>query len=422
MTYTSNIQRIVQILSVFDDRNHPLTARELIDRTAIARSTGFALLNALAKRGFLEKTEAGYVLGPSSRKLSFASTDPVSDRSSLRAASQKRSSAPEGLKLNPLLFERVTGVPSLISPPWKIGFANASLSNPWRVALETNLVERCDRLAPWVSELLVRNADDDADKQAGQIEDMISMGVDALVVSVSPKPGRKLTTILRRCMERGLPVVALDRRPRSHNSYTTFVTASDDMIGRLSAIWLSERLGGKGTLWLLSGVHGSSPAHRRLNAASSVFTKFPGITIAAHRYTDWTSEGGYRAIEGLLESETSAPDGIWCDSGLQGVGSIEAFIRAGLPIPPHTGGDVNGIYKSAIENRVSLCAIDYPAAMGGKAIEVAIALLKGETITRRIEVPTPVILTRGDETSSVKADMWAADHVEWDLPDEALLS
>jgi ribose transport system substrate-binding protein len=60
--------------------------------------------------------------------------------------------------------------------------------------------------------------------------------------------------------------------------------------------------------------------------------------------------------------------------------------------------------------------------MGGKAIEAAIALLKGETITRRIEVPTPVILTRGDETSSVKADKWAADHVDWDLPDEALLS
>lgn len=422
MTYSSNIERIVQILAAFDGRNQPLTSRELIDRTAIARSTGFALLNALAKRGFLEKAEAGYVLGPSSRKLSFASTDRVAGRATLRATSKIHASALEGLELNPQLFERVTGVLSSSSPPWKIGFANASLSNPWRVALESSLVQRSGRLVPWISEVVVRNADDEADKQAAQVEEIMSMGVNAVVISVSPQPSRKLATSLHRCMERGLPVVALDRRPRSRSSYTTFVTASDDMIGRLSAMWLSEHLGGQGTLWLLSGLHGASPAQRRVKAAASVFAKFPGITIAAHRYTDWTAEGGRRAIEGLLASDALGPDGVWCDSGLQGVGSIEAFIRAGLPLPPHTGGDVNGIYKTALDNRVSHCAIDYPAAMGARAIETAVALLKGESIPRRIEVPTPVILTRGSETRSVKADIWAEDHVNWDLPDDSLLS
>ena len=203
-------------------------------------------------------------------------------------------------------------------------------------------------------------------------------------------------------MERGLPIVALDRRPNNQDCYTSFVTASDDLIGRLSAIWLSERLQGRGNVWLLSGLQGSSPARHRLEAAFSVFNKFPGLTVSAHRYTDWTSDGGRKVTEELLSVMGKGPDGVWCDSGLQGIGSIEAFLKVGLSIPPHTGGDVNGFYKAVLKNRVPLCAIDYPTSMGARAIETTIALLKGETTTRRIEVPTPVIMTRGSETTSVR--------------------
>lgn len=199
------------------------------------------------------------------------------------------------------------------------------------------------------------------------------------------------------------------------------MTASDDLIGRLSAIWLSERLAGQGKAWLLSGIQGASPAERRLAAARAAFAAFPGIEIAAQCYTDWTSCGGFETV-GRLLTDTTPPDGVWCDSGLQGTGAINAFLQAGLKVPPHTGGDVNGVYKAALESRVPFCAINYPSAMGARAVETVLALLKGETITRRIEVPTPVILTRGSETTSVKADKWAEDHVAWDLPDEALLS
>nr|WP_298852928.1 substrate-binding domain-containing protein [uncultured Ruegeria sp.] len=324
--------------------------------------------------------------------------------------------------MHPQLFDLVSLPPIGSSPPWKIGFANASRSNPWRVALERSVTEKHARLSPWISDIIVRNAEDDAEQQASQLEELVSLGIDALVISASPQTNHKLTSSLRRCMKRGLPVVALDRRPVRDDCYTVFVTASDDLIGRLSAIWLSEHLKGEGNVWLLSGLRGASPTERRLKAALSVFEELPNVAITAHRYTTWTREGGRSSIEELLSRSDQIPDGVWSDSGLQGLGSIDAFLTARVPIPPHTGGDVNGIYRAALKNRIPLCAIDYPSSMGAKAIDTAIALLRGESTTRRIEAPTPVILTKGYETKNVKADIWAEDHTRWDLPDDALLS
>ena len=225
-----------------------------------------------------------------------------------------------------------------------------------------------------------------------------------------------------RAIDDGTVVVAVDRRPREHDATLAFVSASDAFIGRTSALWVAERLVGHGRVWMLSGVQGASPAIRRQGSALEVFGDFPGIAIEAVTHTGWTEEGGYRAIEDLLDDIGTPPDAVWCDSGLQGVGAVEAFMARDLTPPMHTGGDLNRMYKLAIRHRIGFMAVDYPAAMGALAIETALTILRGGQVPRRIETPIQVILPRGQETASVKADAWAERHVRWELPDDAILS
>ena len=133
---------------------------------------------------------------------------------------------------------------------------------------------------------------------------------------------------------------------------------------------------------------------------------------------------GFAHTAGLLRSGERI-DGVWACSGLQGVGSIEAFIAAGFGrgmIPAHTGGDLNYVYKLALRYAIPLASRDYPPAMGLKAIEVLLACLQGRSVPRRVEVAADIAVTGGHATRSVQPDLVAENHVRWDLPDDLILA
>ena len=161
---------------------------------------------------------------------------------------------------------------------------------------------------------------------------------------------------------------------------------------------------------------------RRQRAALSVFSQFPGIRVDYVGHTDWTPESGFDTVGRLLDDTGPGPDGIWCDSGLQGVGSVRQFLHRGLRVPAHTGGDLNAMYKLCLDHKVPMVALDYPASMGARALETALDVLSGQSVPQRVEVPVQVVLPRGLETETVKADALAERHVAWDLGDEAVLS
>lgn len=90
--------------------------------------------------------------------------------------------------------------------------------------------------------------------------------------------------------------------------------------------------------------------------------------------------------------------------------------------PAHTGGDLNGFYRMCLDNKVPMVALDYPASMGARAVQVAVDVLSGTPVPLRVEVPLATIMPRGCETTSVKADIWAEMHVDWNRSDDAVLS
>ena len=424
----SNLVRIARILRCFDTGNTPRRTHDILTEVGLNRSTGFGLLRALVRRGWLEKADHGLLrLGPKAADLAYAPLQAIDNTVVQNTAALPReggTAAARQLKTewDERLFETVATESFRREPPFRIGFANASLSNEWRRAMFESMRYAIRLHDDRIAAFRVLEAGDDARTQIDQIDALIEQELDILLVSTTTVHSPLLDQKLKDVAYRGIPVVAVDRRPRNPSSLVSFVTASDRRIGRISALWLAERLKGAGRVWMLSGLEGASPAMRRQSAALSGFSEFSGIRIEAVTYTDWTEEGGRKAIQRLIDQGSAAPDGIWCDSGLQGVGSLRFFIENDLPVPAHTGGDLNRMYKLALHHKVPFVALDYPAAMGARAVEVALDVLSGKPVPKRVEVPVPVVLPRGMETASVRADTWAERHVGWDLPDTAILS
>lgn len=130
-------------------------------------------------------------------------------------------------------------------------------------------------------------------------------------------------------------------------------------------------------------------------------------------------------MSALIQKYGSEINGVWADSGLQGSGSIEAFLAAGYEagtIPPHTGGDFNAMYQLSVQNDVPMIGVDYPPAMGAKAFEVLFDVLDGKGIPKRIEVNQQVVVSEGHETASVQADVFVADYALMDKPGSVIMS
>lgn len=427
----SNLGRIVAILDRFDNDNTPRKTSEILAAAGIGRTTGFALIRALVAEGWLARADHGLLrLGPRAAELMYSPLEPklalgqtpvqLSAAPALRPRDAGGHRAADDWRDD--LVELVDTSRFTRGGRVRIGFANASLTNRWRQALLASMLYARRLNEDRIGDLLIHTAEDDPDRQIAQIDALVADGIDLLIVSCPNVTSQALSARLQELATAGLPVIAVDRRPSDAGSLVSFVTASDSRIGRICARWMVERLEAPARVWMLSGVEGASPAIRRQAAALAVFSAAPHVTVEAVAFSNWTEAGGYAAIDRLLDQAGRAPDGVWCDSGLQGVGSLARFRETGGPLPIHTGGDLNGMYKMALHLKLPFVAVDYPAAMGARAVEVALDVLAGKPVRRRVEVAAPVVLPRGAETPGVRADIWAETHVRWDLPDDAILS
>lgn len=307
-------------------------------------------------------------------------------------------------------------------PPYTIGFSNASISNIWRVGMLHSLQMAVADNKDMIKEFYVTDANDDPQKQVADVQDLLERDVDLLIVSAATADA--LDRAVTGAMRRGIPVVMVDRRVTSDN-FVSFVTASDYALGRFTAQWLVEKLDGKGKVILLPGAKGASPAEIRTSAAMGIFNQYPDIEVLDTQYTDWSPAKGKQVTAALIQRFGDEIDGIWADSGLQGSGAIEAFVDAGYEdgkVPPVTCGDLNGCVKLAVQHKVPAMSFDYPPSMGYKSVEVALDVLAGKTVPKVYEISADIAVTKGDETPSVRADLWVEDLAKMDRPNELILS
>lgn len=300
--------------------------------------------------------------------------------------------------------------------PFTIGFSNASQSDAWLGTFYHSVQYGVSQNLDRIERFIVTDANGDPTKQISDIQDLLEQDIDLLLVN--PATADALDPILSRAMRRGVPVVTVARRVDSDDSFVSFVTASDTALARMSATWMAEHLGGKGRIVLLPGLAGASPAEMRLNAAREVFAQFPGIKIVDTQYTSWSPANGRQIMGAILQREGAETiDGVWSDSGLQGSGSVEAFMGAGITgtdIPAHTGGDLNGMYQLAAEQGFAFAGVDYTPSIGAAAVNLALDVLEGTPVPQRLDVNFQVVLSEGDETLSIKPDVSLNDYVAMD--------
>lgn len=271
-------------------------------------------------------------------------------------------------------------------PPWTIGYADASLSNTWRVFAWQYMQYGASQLPE--TEIVHANANDSTPKQISDIEDLVARDVDCLIVAATSESA--LSPVIAQANQ-DVPVVIMERSVDT-DQYTSFAALDAVEMGSLQAQAIVEALGGEGTIVILQGVAGSGPVVQSLEGMMSVLDQNPGIEVLATEYTNWSRDEGKTAMENLLQAHSQI-DAVLSDSGLQNMGAFEAVEAAGRldEIKAWSGDSVQEWMRVVDSNDLPGIIVDRPTSVGEIAVKTCGAILSGLPVPSVWGTPNQVI-------------------------------
>src|SRR5689334_13569367 len=96
-----------------------------------------------------------------------------------------------------------------VAKKWKIALSNSFIGNKWRIEME-NLFKAACQMPPYKSQVdcSVYNSGNDVSKQTQQLSNLISQGVDAILINAASPTG--LNGIIGQACAKGILVVSYD--------------------------------------------------------------------------------------------------------------------------------------------------------------------------------------------------------------------
>jgi ribose transport system substrate-binding protein len=269
-------------------------------------------------------------------------------------------------------------------PPYRIALAAQGPTNSWATLFDEHARMRVEELGPEVvSELLYADANGSADIQVPQVEDLLSQEPDALILV--PMGRAALSAPVERAMAQGVPVILCASGVETDN-FVTEVGTNLFESGADLAQFIVDELGGEGSVLQMNGIPGVDTAEIMAQGAESVWAENPGITVLDVQYGNWSTAEAKRIAEQWIAQYGEEIEGIWSGGAQMSQGIIEAYLEAGLPVPPIGGGEyANGFLRLAKENNINFSAWQYPNAMSILCVDTAVKVLQGEPVPRFID-------------------------------------
>lgn len=288
--------------------------------------------------------------------------------------------------------------------PWTICFSNASVGNNWRVSGFGVMNADIEALKAEgkVKDFIVTDAGEKADKQIADIDDLLTRDCDIIIIS--PTSTEQLTPAVEKAAASGIPVVVFDRGVNT-TDYTTFVhPIGGYAFGTVSANFLVEQIKGQGNVLALRILPGVDVLETRWLAAKEIFDANPGITVVGVEFNDNDPAKAKSIVTDYIQR--GQIDAVWMDAGETSVAVYEAFIDAGVAVPPISSEDVNGWLKVWNENKLNSIAVTYPSFQWRTAVAAAVMILEGKPVPKEWVLPQPSVTNEN-----------VADYVQPDLPD-----
>lgn len=268
-----------------------------------------------------------------------------------------------------------------------IGFSNCSQDTPFFANMTPIIQDYAESLGV---EVVALNADNDIAKQNQDIQDLVSQGIDILIVNPVNEDG--LTAGINACNNADIPVVTVDKNVNSGN--VAFVGRDNKEMGRLCGERLVELLGGEdatGTILEIQGTAGSTTMMDRRDGFHEAVDPIPGLTVVQSSYCDYDRSKAIPATQDLLQANSDIV-AIFGHNDDMALGAAQVCGEQGMDDVLVCG--VDGLMEAVLQIQEGTYAIttsNDPVLLGQTAVDVAIQIHNGEDVEEFIDAGTVVI-------------------------------
>lgn len=264
--------------------------------------------------------------------------------------------------------------------PIKIGFSQATMNHPWRIAMVEVTEAYVEANLPNV-ELIITNGNTDNNKQVADVESLMVQGIDVLMIS--PLTAGALSPIVAEVMSSGTPVLTIDRAVNTE--VTSHIGALNLPIGEAAAEFLIKKHNGKARIIELQGTAGASATVDRNIGFENGLAGHPGMEIVASHHANYLQEKAMKFMEDAVQRFGADEfDAIYAHADEMAFGAIQALKEAGrregISVIAINGAN---LAIDAVANGEMDATFTYPY-VAPEGIQYAYKVAMGETIDKEI--------------------------------------
>ncbi|MEK4406417.1 ribose ABC transporter substrate-binding protein RbsB [Sporosarcina sp. FSL K6-6792] len=265
---------------------------------------------------------------------------------------------------------------------YKIGFSISTLNNPFFVTLSEGAKEQAKEMD---ATLTVIDAQDDAAKQASDVEDLIQQGVDLILIN--PTDSSAVVAAVESANNAGIPVITVDRSSEG-GDVVSHIASDNKAGGELAGQFLAELVGDGAKVVELEGIAGSSAARDRGMGFNEIVKG--KLDIVAKQTANFNRAEGLTVMENIMQAN---PDikGVFAHNDEMALGALEAIEAAGKDVKVVGFDATDDAVKSVEAGKLAGTVAQKPDLIGKKAVEAAVLSLKGETVEASIPVELELI-------------------------------
>jgi len=277
-------------------------------------------------------------------------------------------------------------------------------------------------------EIVYSNADQDPAKQLSQVEAAITKQVDVMVLD--PVDSASAAGMVAKAKAQNIPVISYDRLITDAPDLDYYISFDNVKVGELQGQALSDKLGGKGTIFMINGSPTDNNAKLFKQGAHSVLDE-SGIKIAKEYDTpDWSPDKAQQeADQAITALGKDGFQGVYAANDGTAGGAIAAMKSAGVDPAkvPTTGQDAELAAIQRIlagEQFMTVYKAIKPEAEAAAQLAVALGrgedppagIVNGKTDNNKKQVPsvllTPVAVTADKvQDTIVKDGFWKVSEI-----------
>ncbi|KJR44823.1 Inositol transport system sugar-binding protein [Desulfosporosinus sp. I2] len=231
----------------------------------------------------------------------------------------------------------------------------------------------------------ILDANSDPATQLKHVENLISQGVDAVVM----KPCDVTTTqpITQALSDAKIPLIVVNSSLPTNQTFATYVGSDNVKAGELEMQPIADKLNGKGNIAILMGEPGNQATSDRIKGNMNVIAKYPGLKVVSQQNGSWVRDKAMTIVENWLQSGMKI-DAIVANNDEMAIGAALALKESNNTKILGAGIDAtsDGL-KMLKSGQLAVTVFQNGYQQGFEAMDATVKILQGQKLPKYEDIP-----------------------------------